>query len=508
MGNIRKQTILSSIVIYIGFVIGFINTYLYVKNGTFTPEQYGLTRLITDLGITFFSFATLGVVSYIYKFYPYYKHNLSDKENDQAAVSLIIVTIGFILVAAAVIVLKPLFIRKFSQRSNLFINYYYWILPFSFGFLYFTIFEGFAWFAKKSVLTNFLKETGFRLLQSVLICVYLFRFITFNFFIKAFSCLYLFIAAVLIWNLYTTGSISFNFKISRVSKKFSKKFIVFSAVIYGSLIINTLSQYIDAIVIASVSKNGLADVGVYTLAAFIASTIMVPQRSIISATVPILSTSWKNKNHAEIYRIYTRTSINLLLIALFIFFILWLNIPDLFSVLNINKDFEGGKIVILLLSIKAIIDAGTGVNSQVIGTSNYWRFEVFTGVILFSLCIPLNYILVKKIGINGSALADLIAYSFYNIIRLIFIWKKFKMQPFSSKSVYSVVVALCIYFLCYYLFNNLHGWTGIIIRSTLFTVTFSISAFYLNLTPDIHQLWELAKERFLNIRGNKDKFEN
>ena len=79
MGHIRRQTILSSIIIYIGFAIGFVNTYLYVKQGIFTPEQYGLTRLINDISATFFSFGTFGVITYIYKFHPFYKNNLSKK---------------------------------------------------------------------------------------------------------------------------------------------------------------------------------------------------------------------------------------------------------------------------------------------------------------------------------------------------------------------------------------------------------------------------------------------
>jgi len=320
--------------------------------------------LITDIGITFYSFATLGITSYIYKFYPYYKQNLTSRENDQPALSMLVVTIGFILVVIAAILFKPLFIRKFSERSKLFIDYYYWILPFTFGILYFTIFETFGWFVQKSILTNFLKETGFRLLQLALIVFYLFRLISFDTFIKVFSCLYIILFAVLFFNLYWADDIHFNFKISRVTIKFFKKILLFIALIYGSLVINTVSQYIDAIVIASVSKGGLADVGVYTLAAFIATTIIVPQRSIVSATIPVLSASWRNKNLAEISRIYSRTSINLLLIALFIFFMIWLNVQDLFKVLNINKDFAAGRIVILLLGMKAIIDAGTGVNSQ------------------------------------------------------------------------------------------------------------------------------------------------
>lgn len=122
MGEIRRQTILSSIVIYIGFAIGFINTYFYVKNGTFTPEQYGLTRLFNDIGITFYSFATLGVLSYIYKFQPFYRQNLSRKENDQAALSLLVICFGFLLVVLGSILFKPLFIQKFSEKSRLFLT--------------------------------------------------------------------------------------------------------------------------------------------------------------------------------------------------------------------------------------------------------------------------------------------------------------------------------------------------------------------------------------------------
>lgn len=492
MGDIRKQTIYSSIVIYIGFLIGFLNTYLYVKNGTFTAEQYGLTRLINDLGITFFSFATLGVIAYIYKFFPYYKHNLEDRKNDQLALSCIIVLCGFALVVIAVIALKPLFIRKFTERSQLLIEYYYWMLPFSFGVLVFTVFEAFAWFAKKSILTNFLKETGFRLIQLCLIILFLFKIISFALFIKLFACIYVFLGAVLIFYLHRKGHIHFHFKLSRVTKKYSKSITSLMALIYGGLIINTISQYIGAIVIASVSVRGLADVGVYTFAAFIASTILVPQKSIIAATVPVLSMSWKTKNMQEIGRIYSRTSINLLLLGMFIFFLIWLNVQDLFHVLNINKDYEAGRTVILLLGIKAIVDAGTGVNSQIIGTSNYWRFEVFTSILLFSLIIPLNYFLVKKLGINGSALGDLIAYLVYNTVRYLFIWKKFRMQPFTVKTLYSILITVGIYFITHLLFNHLHSWAGIVLRSLFFVGLFTASAYVFRLTPDVQQLLEVT----------------
>lgn len=500
MGHIRRQTILSSIVIYAGFAIGFINTYFYVKNGTFTPEQYGLTRLFNDIGITFYSFATLGVLSYIYKFFPFYKQNLSRKENDQAALAVITISFGFLLVVAGSILFKPLFIQKFTEKSKLLITYYYWILPFTFGLLFFSIFEAFAWFAQKSILSNFLKETGLRLIQTAIILAFVLEWINFDSFIKAFSLAYIGIAAVLIFYLIYTKRIEFNFKISRVTKKFYKKIAWLMLLIYGSLIVNTLAQYVDSIIIASISAKGLTDVGIYTLATFIATTIQVPQRSITAAVVPVLSTSWKRKDYAEIQRIYSRTSINLLLLALFIFSIIWLNINDMFSVLNINNQYEAGKMVILILGISKIIDAGTGVNSQIIGTSNFWKFEVFTGILLLAISIPLNYFLVKRYGINGSAISNLIAFTIYNLVRLLFIWKKFKMQPFSFKTIIALSVCFLIYLACHFLFKNMSGWPAIIVRSIFFSSCFVACVFYLKITPDANQLWEIITKR---LRKNK-----
>jgi O-antigen/teichoic acid export membrane protein len=495
MGNIRRQTILSSVVIYFGFLIGSINTYLYVKNGTFTTEQYGLTRLFNDLGITFYSFASLGVTSFIGKFRPFYTQNLTKKENDQAALSFSIISIGFVLLLVATIIFKPLFIRKFSEKSPLLITYYYWILPYAFGILFFTTAESFAWFANKSILTNFLKETGIRLMQMIIILCFAFHFISFSTFIKFFSFTYPIIAASLILYLIYKSNIEFNFKISRVTKKFYKKILWLMGLIYGSFVVNTLAQYVDSIIIASVSKGGLSDVGIYTLATFVTSTMQVPQRSIIGAIVPVLSVSWKSKNYNEINRIYNRTSINLLLLALLIFTIIWLNIDDIFGVLGVNAAYEAGKMVILILGISKIIDAGTGVNSQIIGTSNFWRFEVLTGVVLLAISIPLNYLLVKRFGINGSAMSNLISFTIYNAIRLIFIWRKFKMQPFSAKTIYALLASVIIYFICYYSFQSLHGWAAIIAKTASFSIMFVGAIFMLRLTPDAWQLWELLQKK-------------
>ena len=73
------------------------------------------------------------------------------------------------------------------------------------------------------------------------------------------------------------------------------------------------------------------------------------------------------------------------------------------------------------MGLARIVDLGTGVNSQIIGISTFWRFEFLSGIILLSLAIPLNYLLVKKFGIIGAGYSNLIAFAVYNIIRIIFL---------------------------------------------------------------------------------------
>ncbi|MGB8191551.1 MAG: lipopolysaccharide biosynthesis protein, partial [Chitinophagaceae bacterium] len=134
MSTIRKQSIISTLLIYAGFVFGAINTYLFTQQGvldaSFTLEQYGLTRVFIVTGNFLYGFASFGLVAVVYKFYPYYKDHLKDKENDLLALALVLAFIGFILTTVAGIIFEPLIVRKFSAKSPLLVQYYFWIFPF------------------------------------------------------------------------------------------------------------------------------------------------------------------------------------------------------------------------------------------------------------------------------------------------------------------------------------------------------------------------------------------
>lgn len=493
MSGIRKQTIQSSIIVYFGFLVGAFNTYLCTKNGSFSKEEYGVTRIFIDFAQNFFAFASLGVVPVLYKFYPYYKDNLTDKKNDLLTWVLTVSLVGFALVAIAGIAFEPLVIQKFGERSALFLQFYYLIFPFSFGYLLFAVLESYSWALHASVVTNSLKETVLRIITTGFIALFYFKLISFDKFMYLFSILYLIIALLLIFFLWKTNRLHFTFNISRVTKKFYKKMIGLQFFVFGGVCINAIAITISGLLIAS--KQGLGDAAVFSLASYAASFIEVPQRSITSISTGVLSRAWKNKDFNTINRVYHRSSINMLLLSVFVFGNVWLNIAQGINVLHIQDAYAAGIDVVFVLGIAKIIDAGTGVNSVIIVTSTLWKFEFYTNIILLAIRIPLAYFFIQKYGIIGPAYAEIISQVVYNFIRYEFLRRKFNMQPFNTETLYAILLGIVAVAGTYFLFHNIDGWIGIIIRAVLFSGVLIGGMFLLKLTPDAIQLVDVAKTR-------------
>ncbi len=497
MGSIRKQTIQSSILVYLGFLIGAINLYYYTRigNGAFTPEQFGLTRIFFDFSQNIYAFGSLGVIPVIYKFYPYYKDNLEEHEIDLMTWALVISLVGFFLVLLAGYLFQPFFIHHFSKGSKLILDYYFWMFPFAMGMLLFSVMEGFCWALQKTVMSNFLKETGLRILTLSIVLLYYFRFISFSQFVHFFAFLYLVIFGIIAWVLYQSKKLHFPFSVSRVTKKFKWKMFSMQLLIFGGTCIASLAATVDSFIIAKF--QGLAVVAVFGIAQYVANLIQVPQRSIQSVSAGVLSRAWKDKNLSEINRIYQRSCINLLLISIFIFGNIWLNIQPALEAFHIQKTYETAINVVFILGMVRIIDAGTGLNNIVIGTSTYWRFDFLSGVVLLALRLPLTYFLIKNYGIIGSAFAELSAFALYNFIRFEFLRRKFGMQPFNQNNLKAILLGLISFGIVFILLGNFSGWLGILLRSAIFSSLMIIGMVQGKLTPDTGQLIEQFKNKWV-----------
>src|SRR5437763_4329705 len=116
---------------------------------------------------------------------------------------------------------------------------------------------------------------------------------------------------------------------------------------------------------------------------------------------------------------YNRSSINMILFSCAMFCLVWINFDDGIKTFHIQQSFTAAKWVFFYFGITRIIDMGTGVNAQIIGTSTYWRFEFITGLILLAMMLPLNFFLTRDLGMTGPAIASLISFIIYNAIRYV-----------------------------------------------------------------------------------------
>jgi O-antigen/teichoic acid export membrane protein len=496
MSNIRRQSIISSIVIYIGFSIGLLNTYLFTRQGLFTDEQYGLYNAFIAIATLMMAFANLAMPSYIYKFFPYYDEHLPLKKNDLLTRALVISTIGFILIIIAGIVFKGLVVRKYSEHSPEIINYYNWIFPLGFGLLIYSVLEAYAWQLHKSIFTNYLKEVQWRLFTTILIVLFAVGIIQhYDLFIKLFAFSFPAIAFILLLYLVFTKKVHFTFSPSKVTRRFSKSILRLCSFVYAGSLIFAVSQVFDSLVISAVLDNAMSKLAVYSLAQNISGLLVAPQRGIVAASIAHLSKAWKDKDLKKIQRIYQRSSINQLIFASGLFLLIWLNFTDAVYSFHLKQSYLNAFYVFLLLGATKIVDMGTGVNSQIIGTSTYWRFEMISGIILLLLMLPLNYFLTKQYDIIGPGLASLISITIYNLIRIVFLWKKFGLFPFSKQSLYTILLATTCFLGCYFLFLNIHGWEGMVLRSIAFCIIYGTGIIYLKLSPDVAPVWNTIKKK-------------
>ncbi|MBC7934604.1 MAG: lipopolysaccharide biosynthesis protein [Rhizobacter sp.] len=497
MSQIRKRSLKAATWIYVGFLIGALNTYFLTHKNWFQPDEYGLSQGLVQIALLVFALSSLGVTSYLYKFFPYYEDNVEANKNDILSLALVVSIAGFILTSGGIYFLKPLVIQKLNTNSPLLVSYFYLAIPFGFFILLYTILEAYSYGFHKGVVASLLKETILRSFTLVVILLKIFGYINFHTFILLFCLQYAVITLILAAYLYKEGKLWLNFKVSKVTRRFRKKIITIMLLTYMVVIVTTLRGSIDALVLAS--RIDLRAVGIFGFATYMVALLQAPLRSIVAITIPILSRAWKQKDHKEISRIYKRSSINLLSFSLMLFFCIWLNYPQAIDFFGINPEYHQARWVFFLLGAMTIIEMGTGVNGQIIGTSSYWRFELWTSLLLTVLIIPLSYLLTIKYGLIGPAAANLISFSVYNFVRFWFLWKKFALQPFSYKTVEIIFISLAIYTLTYFSLNNVDGLAGLILRTAVFSSLFITALYVRNISPDLKPVVKAVTKRIKGI---------
>ena len=231
---------------------------------------------------------------------------------------------------------------------------------------------------------------------------------------------------------------------------------------------------------------GLSETGIYTTAFYIGLMIAIPRRAIAQISIPVISENIKENNFNKIEKNYRLVSLHLLLVGIFIYLLIIINLNDIFYLIPNSQNFISGKNVVYIIGLAKLVTMAFSFNGELIMMSKYFKFNVITILILAALSIVLNYLLIPNFGMIGAAYASLISILIFNLIKLIFIKIKMKILPFSNKTIIVIFVGLLTYVLSIYIPNLENLFINILFKSTLISIFYIILIYKSKISPEFN----------------------
>lgn len=493
MGIIAKQSIQGTIVTYLGVAVGFVTTF-FVLTRFLSAEEIGLARVLIDAATLFIGLAQLGTSSSIIRFYPHFRNTeQGDKSQDEHGFffwTLAVPLVGFAIFTSIYCACYTPLSQWFGEKSPLFVEYYYMVLPMAFFMLYQTIFETNANVRMHIVVPRAVRELITRIGLLVVYLLYAFELLTINGFVVALCSVY---AVAMLCNmgyLFSLGEISLrpDWEFLRNNRSLIRQYVLYTGFLLISAVASVLAPTLSSFFITA--EMGLNYTGIFAIATYIAVMVSIPYRSVTAIAAPQLATAIKEKNQHETAHLIQQVSSTLLLIGGIILCIIWLNIDLIFHILPNGETYVSARQVVLMLGTSQLFIAVCSFTSSALNYSRFYAFSLLFSFILTIVSILLNNLLIPHLGMDGAAVSNLIAYAIYFILIVLTVRLALQAPTFTRQHVnilILIVLILNLNFLWqkYLPINNI--WISSIIRSIVLIGGGCAIAWFKNLSPEINQ---------------------
>lgn len=486
MGVIQQQAIKGTVYAYIGVGVGFVTT-LLIYPRFFSTDQVGLIRLLVAYSALFAQLATLGFPRVTTMMFTYFR-DYNKKHNGFFFIALMVSLVGLILSLIIFISLKPLIIGKGAEKSILFADYFYYIIPLIIFTLFFVVFDNYYKVLYNSVQGTFLKE----FLQKTIILgdaiLFMFGWIDFRTFIIILLVAFMIPAVVMMILLIRDKQFFLKPDFSLLTPDFKKRManVSFFGILTsfsGIMVLNIDSIMINAFL-------DLSSTGVYTVTFFFGTVILIPSRSLLKISSVVIADAWKANDKEIINKIYYKSCLNQLIFASLLFIGIWGNIHNVFNNHLLPPAYEPGKYVIFFISLASLIQMAGGTSNMILFTSGKYRVHTWFMLTLVSLLIVSNLILIPVMGIVGAAIASAASFLVFNILKFIYLNRIFGFKPYDYRSILVVIYAGAIYALSLLLPRMDSFVIDILVRSAFIAVLFISLILATKISEELNQKFD------------------
>ena len=481
MGIIVKQSVKGTIYVYLGVLLGFITTAILFPR-IYSTTEVGLLKIIVAYSTLIAQFGTLGINGATIRLFPFFR--TADKTHHGfLPFALSIGIIGFLISAILLLIFKPLLVEMSLEKSTLLVEYINYLIVLVFFQLFFSILDIYYSALMNSVHGTFLREVFQRVLIILMIGLYYFGLLSFHQFVLSYIAAISVPTVFILFTLIKEGQFTLRFDFAFLDKKLLQSIGAVSlfSILNGISVI--MIQNVDLIMVNKML--GLDAAGVYAICFFFAIVVSLPARSIYKIANVAAAEAWKNDDKKTLRDIYEKSCLTLFIIGSFLFLGIWLNIENILQILG--PDYQSGRWVIFFIGLGCLMDMATGANSSLMGTSKYYKVQSYLLLILVVVLVGLNLVLIPLYGLTGAAISSAAALGFLNLLRYLFLYIKYDLQPYNLRFIYVILIGTVAYFLACAIPVRFHFIVDLLIRSTVFTFLFLLPIYLFKISTDLNK---------------------
>lgn len=411
---------LYTLVNYIGTVIGIVSVLFIYPNDI---DFLGKIRYIDNIWQILYPIMVLGASHALIKFYP----ALDDTHRKKLFnYSLFSITGISILVLIGI----PVFVYLSGYENKMFLYFAY---PIAVAMAFVDLFKKQAQDLQKIAVPTLYEKIIPKIVLPVLFVLLLNQALgiyeTFYLYVAGYILVFI-LTALYLFKRFKPG---FNYRFKKLFGEISRKdYFRYSLYAFTGSLGSLLAFRIDGIIIPeliSTEANGTFSIGVT-----LASTLQIPAIGMFALYAPLVSGYLKDNDFKQLDLKYKEVARLLFFIGAVLYSCIFLGITDLFSLLPTGEKLQPSIPIILILGFSVLINMATGFNTEIITYSKYYKFNMIAIVSLIAVNVSLNLFFIYKtdMGIVGVAYASFISMTLFNLSKLLFIYKKFRLLPFDA----------------------------------------------------------------------------